>query len=217
MIETRKESFSLRTQLRSFLNQRVLVDDIGIFSDLEPQQQENLTSLVASSSSNFATTHETSSRLNPHSYPNHHNNHNRPLDFHHLHRNIKSIDSSMLNPNFENINEDHQIETNHVMLINPQRSQSDGQITSNSSSPDDHCHVSIDKDRNKTVWYKLITVFILCIMFMVGEIIGGILAKSISIQTDAAHMAADIAGFFFSILAIYVSEKGLIYNIFFIF
>lgn len=207
--ETKKESFSLRTQQRSILNQRVLVDDIGIFSDLEPQQQENLTSLAAaSSSSNFGTTHETSSRLNPHSYPNHYNNHHRPLDFHHLNRNNNSIDSRMLNPNFENSNEDHQTETNNVKLINPQRSQSDGQIcTSNSSSPDDHCHVSIDKDRNKTVWYKLITVFILCIMFMVGEIIGGILAKSISIQTDAAHMAADIAGFFFSILAIYVSEK----------
>ncbi len=74
---------------------------------------------------------------------------------------------------------------------------------------DQHCHVQkTDQMRNKTVWRKLITVLVLCIFFMIGEIVGGILAKSISIQTDAAHMAADIAGFFFSIMAIYVSSKG---------
>ena len=125
----------------------------------------------------------------------------------------------MLNPNYDAdlINDDHEqiVENNHLKLIiniNGTESGARG-CSSNSSSIDDHCHVSVsleNKDRNKTVWYKLITVFILCVMFMIGEIIGGILAKSISIQTDAAHMAADIAGFFFSILAIYVSEKGIL-------
>lgn len=76
----------------------------------------------------------------------------------------------------------------------------------------DHCHVPREdldtfRKRNAVVWRKLITVLILCVLFMIGEIIGGIIAKSISIQTDAAHMAADIAGFFFSIVAIYVSDK----------
>jgi zinc transporter 2 len=42
---------------------------------------------------------------------------------------------------------------------------------------------------------------------MIGEIVGGIIAHSIAIQTDAAHMAADIAGFFFSIVALYISNK----------
>ena len=73
-----------------------------------------------------------------------------------------------------------------------------------------HCHnAKKAQSRNKRVWYKLITVLILCIIFMIGEIIGGILAHSISIQTDAAHMAADITGFFFSIMAIYISEKSI--------
>ena len=78
-----------------------------------------------------------------------------------------------------------------------------------SNSTGNHCHVATNvQDRNKRVWYKLITVLCLCVLFMVGEIIGGIIAHSISIQTDAAHMAADIAGFFFSIMAIYISKKG---------
>ena len=75
---------------------------------------------------------------------------------------------------------------------------------------EEHCHsnIKVDKDRNKTPLIKLFVVFFLCIGFMIGEIIGGILANSISIQTDAAHMATDIIGFFFSILAIIISKKG---------
>lgn len=80
----------------------------------------------------------------------------------------------------------------------------------------DHCHL-LETKRNKNesrfALYKLLTAFGLCILFMVGEIVGGILANSISIQTDAAHMAADIAGFFFSIVAVFVSNKS---NILFI-
>lgn len=97
----------------------------------------------------------------------------------------------MLNPNYE---ADHAVETNH----------------SPSLLESDHCHVYKEKNtekKNRVVWRKLITVLILCVIFMILEIIGGIMAQSISIQTDAAHMAADIAGFFFSILALYVSNK----------
>ncbi len=77
------------------------------------------------------------------------------------------------------------------------------------SKRNEHCHpIRDEKMRNKVVWRKLITVLILCIFFMVAEIVGGVIASSIAIQTDAAHMAADIAGFFFSIMAIYVSSKA---------
>ena len=75
---------------------------------------------------------------------------------------------------------------------------------------EEHCHssINIDKDRNKKPFIKLLIALCLCFVFMVGEIIGGLLANSISIQTDAAHMATDIVGFFFSILAIYISKKS---------
>jgi hypothetical protein len=90
----------------------------------------------------------------------------------------------------------------------------DNHLNSTSSSVSDHCHVLknnslLDKRRNANVWRKLILVLILCVLFMIGEIVGGIIAHSISIQTDAAHMAADIAGFFLSIVAIYMSGKGI--------
>ena len=119
----------------------------------------------------------------------------------------------MLNPNF---NPSEEIsDSNGVNItvededdINSQRNnlKSDSKLS-------DHCHVGnkdLDqlKKRNKPVLRKLICVLILCILFMIAEIIGGLLANSISIQTDAAHMAADIVGFFLSIVAIYIAQKS---------
>jgi hypothetical protein len=117
---------------------------------------------------------------------------------------------NLVNPNFDDN------ETPGGTILSATKTTTNSQITLQLSKPvskqakEEHCHVQKnDIKRNVTVWRKLITVLILCILFMVAEIVGGILAHSISIQTDAAHMAADIAGFFFSIVAIYVSGKGL--------
>lgn len=121
----------------------------------------------------------------------------------------------MLNPSFD-IDQNESQKHKHLDDLNGTDYELKSSVKNESPSSstfllEDHCHTDIlSKDTNKIVGYKLITVLILCILFMIGEIVGGILAKSISIQTDAAHMAADIAGFFFSILAIYVSKKGLL-------
>lgn len=40
----------------------------------------------------------------------------------------------------------------------------------------------------------------LCFLFMLTEVIGGAMAHSLAIMTDAAHMLSDVAGFFVSIL-----------------
>ena len=84
-----------------------------------------------------------------------------------------------------------------------------------SSSGAYHCHLprndpSFHKQKNSVAFRKLITVLIMCIFFMVAEIVGGVLAHSISSQTDAAHMAADIAGFALSSLALHLSSKSKI-------
>jgi Co/Zn/Cd efflux system component len=123
------------------------------------------------------------------------------------------------NPNFES-SSIHEEDPNHnhhhhghssIDQINNDLSLNNTNSNQNDVS-EQHCHtlddLMADKRRNATVWRKLIIVLVLCILFMIGEIVGGILAHSISIQTDAAHMASDIAGFFFSILAIYVSGKS---------
>ena len=124
-----------------------------------------------------------------------------------------SDDIPMLNPNYSPSDEEaaaahnNENSTSQNQLANP---NSDALM--NQSTASDHCHVlkhneEIEKRKHTIVWRKLIIVLCLCTLFMIGEIVGGLLANSISIQTDAAHMAADIAGFFFSIMAIFISTK----------
>jgi zinc transporter 2 len=53
---------------------------------------------------------------------------------------------------------------------------------------------------------KLILVCLVCSCFMIIEFIGGLLANSVAIMTDAAHLLSDLAGFVISIFAIYISK-----------
>ena len=51
---------------------------------------------------------------------------------------------------------------------------------------------------------KLLTVSFVCIIFLSAEVVGGILAASLAILSDAAHMFSDLSGFFISIISIWL-------------
>ena len=59
----------------------------------------------------------------------------------------------------------------------------------------------------KKIYIKLAIVSAICVVFMVGEVIGGILSSSISLLTDAAHMLSDLVGFGISFLAVWLSRR----------
>ncbi|CAF0879872.1 unnamed protein product [Adineta ricciae] len=75
-----------------------------------------------------------------------------------------------------------------------------------SRSPSTHCHVPEDKfdyaSRN-----RLIIVLIICVIFMIIEIVGGVLSNSTAVVTDAAHMTIDVASFLISLTAMYLARK----------
>jgi zinc transporter 2 len=54
---------------------------------------------------------------------------------------------------------------------------------------------------------RLIKTAVICIIFIVIEIIGGYLANSIAIISDAAHLFSDLFSFGISILCIYIAKK----------
>jgi len=54
---------------------------------------------------------------------------------------------------------------------------------------------------------KLIIVSFFCITFMIIEIIGGALAHSMAIMTDAAHLLSDFSGFLISIFSIWIGTR----------
>lgn len=54
-----------------------------------------------------------------------------------------------------------------------------------------HTELFTEKERRHQVLKKLKTASLLCFTFLVVEVVGGILAGSLAVLSDAAHLAAD--------------------------
>ena len=63
------------------------------------------------------------------------------------------------------------------------------------------------KESNRVAMKRLITATSVSFLFVILQIIGGILANSIAIFTDSAHLASDMFGFAISILSLKYSQK----------
>eukprot|EP00659_Diplonema_papillatum_P011124 gene11124-17104_t len=48
----------------------------------------------------------------------------------------------------------------------------------------------------------------LCLMFMILEIVGGYIAHSLAIMTDAAHLLTDVGALSLSLFAVYITESA---------
>ncbi|XP_076752245.1 proton-coupled zinc antiporter SLC30A2 isoform X1 [Xylocopa sonorina] len=82
----------------------------------------------------------------------------------------------------------------------------DFQATS-SSVPEDHCHRERDEEIDKKARKKLLLASTLCVIFMIAEIVGGIMSNSLAIATDAAHLLTDFASFMISLFSIWVASR----------
>ncbi|SPP79223.1 MAP7 domain-containing protein 1 [Drosophila guanche] len=72
----------------------------------------------------------------------------------------------------------------------------------------DHCHLEVQHEGiDKAARRKLLIACALCLLFMLIEVVGGILSKSLAIATDAAHLLTDLAGFLISLFALYISAR----------
>ena len=60
---------------------------------------------------------------------------------------------------------------------------------------------------SKEAMRKLIKSSAICIVFMIVELIGGLLSGSLAILSDAAHMLSDFSGFAVSMFSIIISHK----------
>ncbi len=60
---------------------------------------------------------------------------------------------------------------------------------------------------SKGAMKKIIVSSLICVFFMIIEIIGGIVSGSLAILSDAAHMLSDFSGFAVSMVSILISEK----------
>lgn len=54
---------------------------------------------------------------------------------------------------------------------------------------------------------KLVIASVLCLVFLVGEVVGGVLSNSLAIATDAAHLLTDLAANMISLIAIWLAAR----------
>lgn len=71
----------------------------------------------------------------------------------------------------------------------------------------DHCHKPRHEGVDKIARRKLITASILCVVFIIVEVIGGVMSNSLAIATDAAHLLTDFASFMISLLALWMAGR----------
>ena len=61
------------------------------------------------------------------------------------------------------------------------------------------------KEKNRKALCKLLAVTLLTFIFMSVEIVGGYLANSLAIMSDAAHLISDVIGIGFSIVGLIIA------------
>ncbi|XP_066986585.1 proton-coupled zinc antiporter SLC30A2-like isoform X1 [Macrobrachium rosenbergii] len=77
-----------------------------------------------------------------------------------------------------------------------------------SSSQSDHCHTPRQGNRaSRKAMTRLIIACCLTTLFMIGEAVGGYLANSIAIMSDAAHLLSDLTSFIVSLVAIFIGMQ----------
>ncbi|XP_056598443.1 probable proton-coupled zinc antiporter SLC30A4 isoform X2 [Triplophysa dalaica] len=74
------------------------------------------------------------------------------------------------------------------------------------------CRRTRERTRRRAVMKKLGVAALLYFLFMVGELIGGYVANSLAIMTDALHMLTDLIGILVSLLALWLSAKPPTYR-----
>uniref|UniRef100_A0A671RTC4 Proton-coupled zinc antiporter SLC30A8 n=1 Tax=Sinocyclocheilus anshuiensis TaxID=1608454 RepID=A0A671RTC4_9TELE len=75
-----------------------------------------------------------------------------------------------------------------------------------------HCHDNSraleDREREKKLAKKrLYIVSAVCLVFMVGEILGGYFAGCLAVMTDAAHLLVDLTSFIISLCSLWLSSR----------
>lgn len=72
---------------------------------------------------------------------------------------------------------------------------------------EDHCHRERNEEIDKKARKKLLLASVLCVIFMIAEIVGGVLSNSLAIATDAAHLLTDFASFMISLFSLWVASR----------
>ena len=127
---------------------------------------------------------------------------------------INNEDSSNFVENIKTLSHCETKVLDEEQINNNKNANTKYQQYSSSDDESSHAEKNAEKFRKQqdNAIRKLIWVCVICTIFMTIEIIGGYLANSIAIMSDAAHLLSDLLGFFISIISIYISRKVAQHN-----
>ncbi|XP_036299091.1 zinc transporter 4 isoform X6 [Pipistrellus kuhlii] len=76
------------------------------------------------------------------------------------------------------------------------------------ADPCDSCSRRRERLAQRKVKTRLTIAAVLYLLFMVGELVGGYIANSLAIMTDALHMLTDLSAIILTLLALWLSSKS---------
>nr|XP_034987733.1 zinc transporter 4 [Zootoca vivipara]XP_034987734.1 zinc transporter 4 [Zootoca vivipara] len=76
------------------------------------------------------------------------------------------------------------------------------------AEPCNNCNKQRELLKQKKVKRRLVLAAALYLLFMTGELVGGYVANSLAIMTDALHMLTDLSGIILTLLALWLSAKS---------
>ncbi|XP_058012517.1 probable proton-coupled zinc antiporter SLC30A4 isoform X3 [Ahaetulla prasina] len=74
--------------------------------------------------------------------------------------------------------------------------------------PCNNCTQQRELSKQKKVKRRLALAAILYLLFMTGELVGGYVANSLAVMTDALHMLTDLSSIILTLLALWLSGKA---------
>ncbi|XP_036878083.1 probable proton-coupled zinc antiporter SLC30A4 isoform X3 [Manis javanica] len=74
--------------------------------------------------------------------------------------------------------------------------------------PCDNCSKARELLEQRKVKTRLTIAAVLYLLFMIGELVGGYIANSLAIMTDALHMLTDLSAIILTLLALWLSSKS---------
>ena len=98
----------------------------------------------------------------------------------------------------------HADQVDGVKPVSILQGQKDANVLSKNET---HCHTERESGIDKKARQKLILASVVCLFFMIMEIIGGVWANSLAIATDAAHLLTDLASFMISLFSLWLASR----------
>ncbi|VTJ69529.1 Hypothetical predicted protein [Marmota monax] len=74
--------------------------------------------------------------------------------------------------------------------------------------PCDNCSKRRELVKQRKVKTRLTIAAVLYLLFMIGELVGGYIANSLAVMTDALHMLTDLSAIILTLLALWLSSKS---------